>query len=58
LEQDALQMKNTIRMSTRDAVLKRKLDKKIEEEKKYKNELENIHKNYKNEVENAKNYKY
>ena len=45
-------------MSTRDAVLKRKLDKKIEEEKKYKNELENIHKNYKNEVENAKNYKY
>ena len=47
-----------IKMSTRDIVLKRKMDKKIQEEKNYKNELENIHKNYKNEVENAKNYKY
>ena len=34
-------------MSTRDTVLKSKLDKKIQEEKKYKNELENIHKDYK-----------
>ena len=33
-------------MSTRDTVLKSKLDKKIQEEK-YKNELENIHKDYK-----------
>ena len=45
-------------MSTRDAVLKKKMDKKLQEEKNYKNELENIHKNYKNDVKNAKNYKY
>ena len=45
-------------MSTREAVLKRKMDKKIEEEKKYKNELQNIHRDYKNELENAINYKY
>ena len=50
--------KQIIKMSTRDTVLKRKMDKKIQEENNYKNELENIHKNYKSEVKNAKNYKY
>lgn len=45
-------------LSTRDAVLKRKIDKKKAEEEKYMNELQNIQNNYKNEINDAINYKF
>ena len=45
-------------LSTRDAVLKRKIDKKKAEEEKYMNELKNIQNNYKNEINDAINYKF
>ena len=45
-------------MSTREAVLKRKMDKKKAEEDKYINELKNIQNNYKNDIKDAVNYKY
>lgn len=45
-------------LSTREAVLKRKMDKKKAEEDKYINELKNIQINYKNTIENVQQYKY
>ena len=45
-------------LSTRDAVLKRKIDKKKAEEEKYMNELKNIQNNYKNDIKDSINYKF